>query len=87
VDAVLLYNASLTRDDLELKERIDAAIAQTRLLVHTIHASMDAARQTHNLPFVPSCPECRQGGQKHALPPTADHRYICVCGARWKAHH
>jgi hypothetical protein len=70
--------------DDDLKVRMEAAMARTRLLLKCSRAIRATVGSQYGLPFSPRCAGCHQVGRIHDSPLTSEQHYICArCQARW----
>jgi predicted SprT family Zn-dependent metalloprotease len=70
--------------DDDLKTRMEAAMARTRMLLKCSRAIRATVHSQYSLPFTPRCAVCQQSGRSHDAPLTSEQHYICArCQARW----
>jgi hypothetical protein len=70
--------------DGDLKARMEAAMARTRMLLKCSRAIRATVGSQYGMPFTPRCASCRQSGRSHNSPLTSEQHYICArCHARW----
>ena len=70
--------------DDDLKVRMEAAMARTRLLLKCSRAIRATVSAKYGLPFTARCGRCQQLGRTHDSPLTSEQHYICAhCQARW----